>query len=185
MAVATPNWVITGFGHNCPGIVAALTRIVMAHGCNLEDSRMAILGGEFTVIVLVQPPSHLTIELMQQALTPLQQSLGFSAVVKPLAATQPAPTAHTGQLFLMRVSGTDRTGITCHASQLLADRGLDITDLQAHRFTSEDGPVYLLLIEFWMPDPTSVLPGLQQALTQLGQALGVETGLTPVDTGVL
>jgi glycine cleavage system transcriptional repressor len=174
--------VISGYGHDRPGIVAGLTQVLLAHDCNIEDTRMTILGGEFAVILLASAPQTLVCDTLQQALNGLQQTLGFSATVKLLNPQRLA--SQHGQLYLMRVSGRDRTGITYHATQLLAQRGLGITDLQAHRIDGDAGPAYLLLIEFLLLD-TAQLPALHQALLDLNTALEVESHLVPVDTGVL
>ena len=175
------HWVISGHGHDRPGIVAGLTRVLLDHDCNIEDTSMTILGGEFAVILVASGPA--VCQTLQLALDALQADLGFTAVVKPLTPQKLA--SQPGALYLMRVSGHDRTGITYHATQLLARRGLGITDLQAHRIDGDNGPAYLLLVEFLLPDPTSQLPDLQQALLLLNADLEVESHLVPVDTEVL
>lgn len=45
--------VITALGVDRPGIVNAITRHVSGCGCNIEDSRLAMLGDEFTFIMLL------------------------------------------------------------------------------------------------------------------------------------
>ncbi|WP_220496911.1 glycine cleavage system transcriptional repressor [Serratia sp. OS31] len=45
--------VITALGADRPGIVNAITRHVSSCGCNIEDSRLAMLGEEFTFIMLL------------------------------------------------------------------------------------------------------------------------------------
>ncbi|MBS0970548.1 MULTISPECIES: glycine cleavage system transcriptional repressor [Yersiniaceae] len=45
--------VITALGADRPGIVNTITRHVSSCGCNIEDSRLAMLGEEFTFIMLL------------------------------------------------------------------------------------------------------------------------------------
>jgi len=45
--------VITALGADRPGIVNTITRHVSSYGCNIEDSRLAMLGEEFTFIMLL------------------------------------------------------------------------------------------------------------------------------------
>ncbi len=45
--------VITALGVDRPGIVNTITRHVSSCGCNIEDSRLAMLGDEFTFIMLL------------------------------------------------------------------------------------------------------------------------------------
>ena len=45
--------VLSALGPDRPGIVAEVTSYVTERGGNIEDSRMAVLGGEFGVMMLV------------------------------------------------------------------------------------------------------------------------------------
>jgi glycine cleavage system regulatory protein len=120
---------------------------------------------------------------LQAALAALEQQLGFSASAKALAPSHAAPPA-AGQLYLIRVSGHDKTGITYHTATLLAERQLDIIDLQAQRFEGEEGPVYMLLVEFVLPAHQPV-EDLHQALRAMSDQLGVESHLVAVDREIL
>ena len=46
--------VLTAVGPDRPGLVNALASLIRDAGANIEDSRMAILGGEFAVILLIR-----------------------------------------------------------------------------------------------------------------------------------
>jgi len=45
--------VISAIGEDRPGLVSRLTGVIAEHGCNVEDSRMSVLGTEFAVILLL------------------------------------------------------------------------------------------------------------------------------------
>src|ERR1700730_8488448 len=45
--------VLSALGPDRPGLVAEVTGYLTEHGTNVEDSRMAVLGGEFGILVLV------------------------------------------------------------------------------------------------------------------------------------
>ena len=45
--------VITATGADRPGIVDEFARVVADCGCNIGDSRMAVLGSEFAMVVLL------------------------------------------------------------------------------------------------------------------------------------
>jgi formyltetrahydrofolate hydrolase len=44
------RFIMTAFGHDRPGIVADVTQILYENGCNLEDTSMTLLAGQFTLI---------------------------------------------------------------------------------------------------------------------------------------
>ena len=46
--------VISALGEDQPGIVNRLSKVLLDQGCNIEDSRMTVLGGEFAVMLLVE-----------------------------------------------------------------------------------------------------------------------------------
>src|ERR1700753_3689526 len=45
--------VVSALGPDRPGLVAEVTHFLTARGVNVEDSRMAVLGGEFGILTLV------------------------------------------------------------------------------------------------------------------------------------
>ena len=48
---------VSASGRDQPGIVDSVSGVIFDAGANLEDSRMAILGGEFALFVLVTIPA--------------------------------------------------------------------------------------------------------------------------------
>src|SRR5262249_48867881 len=44
---------LSAIGHDRPGIVADLAELIYECDCNLEDSRMTLLGSEFAVLLLL------------------------------------------------------------------------------------------------------------------------------------
>lgn len=47
------SFVLTATGRDRPGIVAAVTRVLLDLGVNLEDAEMAILRGHFAVVLML------------------------------------------------------------------------------------------------------------------------------------
>jgi len=48
------EFVLTLTGHDRVGIVKEVTNVLVKHGGNVENSRMARLGGEFAMLALVE-----------------------------------------------------------------------------------------------------------------------------------
>src|SRR5206468_4555400 len=53
------SFVLALTGRDRPGIVAAVTRVLLDHGLNLEDAEMAILRGHFAVMLVLAAPDDL------------------------------------------------------------------------------------------------------------------------------
>jgi len=45
--------ILTAVGPDQVGLVEKLSEFIARHGCNIEDSKMAVFCGEFAVIVLI------------------------------------------------------------------------------------------------------------------------------------
>src|SRR4051794_12846996 len=45
---------LTAIGRDRPGIVAGIARVLLDHGLNIEDSQMRILGGRFSMMLLLR-----------------------------------------------------------------------------------------------------------------------------------
>jgi Glycine cleavage system regulatory protein len=84
--------VITALGVDRPGIVNTITRHVSSCGCNIEDSRLAMLGDEFTFIMLLSG-SWNAITLIESTLPMKGAELELLIVMKRTnaRATPPMP----------------------------------------------------------------------------------------------
>src|SRR5262245_17850618 len=108
--------VLTAVGPDRPGLVQDIASIIHGATANLEDSRMAILGGEFALILLFSGSEQSVAEVERQVPS-FESRLGLHASIRE--TTRPAGAA----AFLphkLRVSGVDRPGIVASVSKVLA-----------------------------------------------------------------
>ncbi|HZN56855.1 MAG TPA: ACT domain-containing protein, partial [Planctomycetota bacterium] len=77
--------IILAAGKDRPGIVDRISGLVYEAGCNLEDSRMCILGGEFSLMVLITGPSA-SLERVVAGLPRLERELDLLVKVKETLA---------------------------------------------------------------------------------------------------
>ncbi|WP_279024019.1 glycine cleavage system transcriptional repressor [Gibbsiella quercinecans] len=82
--------VITALGADRPGIVNTITRHVSSCGCNIEDSRLAMLGEEFTFIMLLSG-SWNAITLIESTLAQKGAELDLLIVMKRTTAQARPP----------------------------------------------------------------------------------------------
>lgn len=120
--------VLSGMGPDRPGLAKAISEAAFRAGCNLEDSRMAVLGGEFAILVLLRGEAQ-AIEDFNQSVGQLMRDTGLilatrSTGARPQCATEP------GIPFELSVAGMDHTGIVFQITQLLARHGINIGNLE-------------------------------------------------------
>ena len=120
------SFVLTFTGADRVGIVESLTGLVFDRGGNVETSRMARLGGEFAVLMLVSlPPEH--VDSLKSDLETLA-SQGHKVTLTP---TQPSSAlSHPqGTTYHIEVEGADHEGIVHSVSRYLSERGINIESL--------------------------------------------------------
>lgn len=180
----TRRWIVTALGQDRPGIVAGVTKVLYQRGCNLEDSAMTRLSGEFAVMLIFSAPAKDTAEKLRRAFEPLARRLRLAVHLKPLTRSETARPRKRGQAYLISVYGADRPGIVFRVSDLLARAGLNITDVHTHRSARGRPSLYLLLLEVEVPGRRSV-PALERRLERIAKRLGVEVSVRPAEADVL
>ncbi|CAG0939665.1 partial Glycine cleavage system transcriptional repressor, partial [Gallionellaceae bacterium] len=72
---------LTASGEDKVGLVDRLSSNITESGCNIEESRMAVLGGQFALIMLVSGPWNALAKLEAQ-MEPLGKQLGLTIIHK-------------------------------------------------------------------------------------------------------
>lgn len=144
---------VSAVGRDHPGIVAAVTGVLVAHGANLADSQMGILSGRFTMTLIVDAPDELSLDLLVTDLERIGDDLGLDAIFANEIGDADAGSALPTRI--VTVYGVDHPGIVHAVALELAARGVNITDLNTRRIEDEEGdPLYAMMLEVAPPDGT-------------------------------
>ncbi|MCW8892707.1 MAG: amino acid-binding protein, partial [Deltaproteobacteria bacterium] len=68
------HFALTIIGRDRPGIVSQVTEILFHRGFNIADSSCSILGGQFSMILLISNPSVSSQDEFSEAFKPLEES---------------------------------------------------------------------------------------------------------------
>ena len=178
------RWIVTATGKDRPGIVAGVTKILYQLGCNLEDSAMTRLGGEFTVMLAFSASAKAGPERLRRAFAPLERRLGLAVHLKALTASEARAPRTRGRPYQISVYGADRPGIVYRVTEALAKRGVNILDVHAHRSASKGPSLYLLMLEVEMPSSRPA-KSIELQLKRVAKQLGVQLSLRPAEADVL
>jgi glycine cleavage system transcriptional repressor len=145
--------VLTAVGPDRPGLVSEISAAIHGAGANLEDSRMAILGGEFALLLLLSGPEAAAAAVERTA-APLGEKLGLRVMSKRTARGQ----SKDFLPYRISVSGFDRPGIVSRVSEILARRGVNVASLESHlAYAPLSGtPMFVLEAELQVPSEVAL-----------------------------
>ena len=175
------HFAVTVIGKDRPGIVADATEILYRLGCNVEDSSCTMLGGDFAMILIVSHERPFVKSRLADEFRAFHD-LGLSANIRSLHEDEVCYTAPQGELCLVSVYGSDQPGIVCRVTRALADRGVNITDLNTRLIGSKEEPVYVMMMEAARPAGVTIAE-MEELLEKLKKELHVEISvrtITPV-----
>ncbi|MEJ2643644.1 MAG: glycine cleavage system protein R [Gammaproteobacteria bacterium] len=118
-------FVISALGGDRPGIVNELSRCILDSGCNIADSRMSVLGGEFAIMLLVAG-NWSTIGKLEAQLPRLEQQLGMTITARRTEARQPRQALLP---YEVDVVAMDHPGIVHDLANFFSERNINIQDL--------------------------------------------------------
>jgi glycine cleavage system transcriptional repressor len=175
------EFAVTAVGRDRPGIVAAISGVLLELGGNIEDSRMSILRGHFAVMLIVELPQEASRERLASDLEGVRGRLGLEAIavseVETLDAGPGAEPTH-----VLTVYGADRPGIVHGVTSLLAEHGVNITDLST-QVAGGAQPVYVMMLEVAVGDADEA--ELRSALDAVATSLAVDVSLRPLEAEAL
>lgn len=174
---------LSAIGRDRPGIVADLAELIFECDCNLEDSRMTILGTEFAVLLLLSSNAPDVERRLSAGCKRLEWEKRLTVFFRPLEGDEPHPGAARttpGALMDCTVSGVDKAGIVARVARVLADHHVNIVDLatQSRPEPGSGTPIYTMRIRMAVPrdvDPRRV----REQLDRVAEELRVDVALTP------
>ncbi|WP_447972780.1 glycine cleavage system protein R [Nitrospira sp. Kam-Ns4a] len=173
---------LTAFGQDRPGMVAALAEGLFRLGCNIEDTCMTRLRGEFAMMLMVRLPPDLPPDRLADRLAPHTAPLHLTLLCREIPAEVAARRGarEAEAQFILSVYGADQPGIVAQVARCVADHGGNITDMNTRVIGAPDRPVYVMILEVHLP-PESSPDALQEALDRLKPALSVDVTFRPLE----
>jgi glycine cleavage system transcriptional repressor len=117
--------VLTVMGPDRTGSVSSLTKLASECGCNIVDSRMAIFGREFTMIMLLQGNN--------KAINQLEVKLPSVAIKLELITMMKRTTDYKlrdyNEHYEVEYAGIDQPGVLKAVTAFFAARNIDISSL--------------------------------------------------------
>jgi glycine cleavage system transcriptional repressor len=121
---------LTASGEDQVGLVERFTARILDAGCNIEESRMAVLGGQFSILMLVSGPWHALTKLEDRAET-MGSELGLVILHKRTKRQE-----RTKPLVPYRVTvvAMDNPGIVHKLAEFFSRQGINIEELTTETY---------------------------------------------------
>ena len=174
---------LAAVGRDRPGIVAALTEALLRHRVNVEDSRMAILRGHFSMMLILSAPPDLDRDALERDLADVRrrlelETLSLSEVAEADRAHDDAEPTH-----VVTVYGADHPGIVHAVAASLAERGVNIADLSTRLVEDEHegaAALYVMMLEVVVP-ATPGVEAVEEALAAVAETERVEVSVRALE----
>jgi glycine cleavage system transcriptional repressor len=181
-----PHYALSAIGRDRPGIVAAVTGVLLGHGVNLEDSQMTILRGHFTMMLVVDVPADADVERLRGDLDAAGRDLGLEGVALAEVA-EADPEAPDDPSHIVTVYGADHPGIVNSVAEALAAAEVNITDLNTRLVPEDDGgggDLYAMMVEVSLPPGLSA-GALESLLAGIKREQDVEVSVRELEADAL
>ena len=160
---------LTIIGRDRPGIVAQVTEILFRLGFNIADSNCSILGGQFSMILIISNPHIASKDQFEEDVRHLEET-NLSVFIRTMKPGGEIRLDLEGEQCMIAVYGADKPGIVYQVAKVLGDHQINITDLNTKLIGTAEKPVYVMMIEAILPKDIEIsaveswMQGLKQQL---------------------
>jgi glycine cleavage system transcriptional repressor len=169
--------VIAAIGEDRPGLVDSLSGWILDGGCNIADSRMTVLGGEFAVLLLVEGQWNSLAKLEDQ-LDQVQERLGMSISLKRTEQKKPV-----GNLlpYAVDVVALDNPGIVHHLANFFCRRGINIKDLSTASYSAAHTGTQMFSVHMGLDVPGETqISGLREEFLDFCDQMNLDAVIEPM-----
>jgi glycine cleavage system transcriptional repressor len=169
--------VLTAIGADRVGIVDDVSAAVVENGCNIEESKMAVLGREFAIIMLVSGSPE-AVDCLAEKVRVRAGDLGMHVELK---RTRPPEEAERGRPYRLTTSSLDTPGIVHSVTAVLRRHGINIEDLETETAAAPwtGAPLFRMRALLIVPSSVSVAR-LKEDLARLQESQDLDIELKPV-----
>jgi glycine cleavage system transcriptional repressor len=170
--------VLTAMGADRTGSVSELTKLASECGCNIIDSRMAIFGLEFTLIMLLNG-SGKAINQIESKLPQIAHQLELITMMKRTSEYKERDFTHHYQVDYV---GIDQPGVLKAVTAFFANRNIDISSLKSdidHSSNQTNATILIALLK-----ETSINQ-LETDFIELCEQIGVQGCIKKVNSSLI
>ncbi len=124
--------VISALGHDRPGIIEHLTRHIVANRCNIHDTRMTVLGGEFALLMLASGAED-ALASLESGLPKVAGELSLTTMTRRTNARQGSTEARP---YRVEVVALDHPGIVHEIARFFSTHKINIEEMDTATYAA-------------------------------------------------
>ena len=169
--------VISALGKDQPGIVDKLSKIILEDECNIIDSRMTVLGGEFAILLMVEGNWN-TLTKLEDALPKQGTKLGLTIISKRTGERQSGSNTLP---YAIDVVAMDHPGIVHRLANFFSERNINIEDLITSSYAAAHTGTPMFSVRMSIGIPAEMhIAGLRDDFLEFCDGMNLDAAMDPI-----
>ncbi len=169
--------VITALGEDKPGIIDKLTETVVECNCNVIDSRMSVLGGEFAIMLMVSGKWNQLAKL-EDTVNAASESCGLAIICK---RTEPSKPVTDLMPYSIEVISIDQPGIVHELARFFSSRNINIHELNTTQYAAAHTGTPMFALHLTANIPASMhIAGLRDEFLDFCETQNMDATMEPM-----
>jgi glycine cleavage system transcriptional repressor len=176
MPAKNSHLVISALGRDRSGIVDQLSKGIYELDCNITDSRMTVLGGEFAILLLVGPWNRLA--KLEDQVPELQEKLDLVIITKRTEE-------RTGNANLLPygvdVVSLDHPGIVYSLASFFSEKNINIEDMTTSSYAAAHTGTPMFSVRMNIGIPANIhIAALRDEFMDFCDSMNIDAVLEPI-----
>jgi glycine cleavage system transcriptional repressor len=167
--------ILTAIGPDQVGLVQKISEFISRHGCNIEDSKMAVFCGEFAVIVLISGDGAKLVKVARDY-REIETETSLAISIKTPSARR---AAESFLPYKLTASCMDHPGIVYQLSAILSSMGVNIESMETKTYAApvSGTPIFQLEADLSVPTRTNI-GALRERFAEIQKEENIDIDLT-------
>lgn len=169
--------VLSALGEDKPGIIDELSRCIMNAGCSILDSRMAVLGGDFALLLQLGGNWN-NIAKLENQLNGLEQRLGLAITAR---RTMDREARKDLLPYGVDVVAMDQPGIVHNLARFFSQRQINIQEMVTSCYAAAHTGTPMFSVHLTVDIPATVqISALREEFMDFCDQLNLDAVIEPV-----
>jgi glycine cleavage system transcriptional repressor len=169
--------VISALGKDRPGIVDQLSKTIFEIGCNIADSRMTVLGGEFAILIMVEGQWN-QLQKLEDSVADLERRLALTIISR---RTEERSQSTSLLPYAVDVVALDHPGIVYNLASFFSERGINIEDMATASYAAAHTGASMFSVHMSVGIPADLhIAALRDEFMDFCDSMNLDAVLEPI-----